>query len=387
MCISHCLSFPAGSSTSSEEEIIVVNPFEKWFEATRRKEITLVTAGRSGVGKSTLVQNLLRLTGEADLVPQSRHSPSSVTTEVKVYSSYRAEEEVTIRMIDMPGLFTSDVNDSRVLAELQEKTGGRCDMMLYCVSLLPDSKIDKEDEQIIDKLTRVFGKEVLEHTLLVLTFANAVKELYPDQSIEDLVDEYGKKFQSMLRRSISVVSLYSCDHQQNLTRRDPSIIVALPAGRNPDERFVHALPVGWDETIFLEVLNKCEPDSIPQLLLARTPKVGPLYTRVPRLVCGFVLLTGLVVGTLGQFPGLILAFFGYKTGELIESLTGRVGARLGALIGYVSALSLFGAYGGYYLFVDLLRNEIELQADRRELGEIQKEIVRYRSSQQAYCRS
>lgn len=34
-------------------ETSIVN---EWFDATQRKEITLVTAGRSGVGKSTLIK-------------------------------------------------------------------------------------------------------------------------------------------------------------------------------------------------------------------------------------------------------------------------------------------------------------------------------------------
>ena len=358
---------PSGSSSSSEEEI---NPFEKWLEATRRKEITLVTAGRSGVGKSTLVQSLLRLTGEADLVPQSRHSPSSVTTEVKVYSSYRAEEEITIRMIDMPGLFTSDVNDSRVLAELQEKTGGRCDMMLYCVSLLPDSKIDKEDKQIIDKLTRVFGKEVLEHTLLVLTFANAVKELYPDQSIEDLVDEYGKKFQSVAR-TIHVVSVYSSDHEQNLTQKDPPTIVALPAGSSQDERFIDHLPVGWNETIFLEVLNKCHPGaSAPQVFLAKSPWPSSRHIRIPLTAALLVIATGFV--TIIGAPCIPLGLPIIVIGKLIELFTTRFSGAFStaAGIGTLTGGVIFGAYFAHSMFVVYQRCE----AEEYELEEIQNEM-------------
>ena len=42
------------------------------------------------------------------------------------------------------------------------KTGRRCDMLLldYCVSLLPDSKIDEENHQKTD--TIVFGKRCVE---------------------------------------------------------------------------------------------------------------------------------------------------------------------------------------------------------------------------------
>ena len=89
-------------------------------------------------GKSTLISNILRLKDDANGAhPQHRHSPSSITTEVEVYSSLR-EGGITVHMVDTSGLNASDVNDARAMALLQEKTGGKCDMLLYCISLLPD---------------------------------------------------------------------------------------------------------------------------------------------------------------------------------------------------------------------------------------------------------
>ena len=210
--------------------------------------MTLVTAGRSGAGKSTLISNMLKLNDDDTKDgghPQHQHSPSSVTKEVKIYSSLR-EGGITVRMVDTPGLNASDVNDARAMALLQEKTGGRCDMLLYCVSLLPDSKIDKEDKEVIRKLTLVFGKEVWRHAVLVLTFTNAVKALYPEQSIKDIVEEYAQKFQSALhfafKSDISVVSIFLCDYTQ--TQREADTIIAVPAGYSPDERFIKDLRQG-----------------------------------------------------------------------------------------------------------------------------------------------
>ena len=240
-----CLLF-----TFAEEEV-VPNPLEEWFAATQRREMILVTAGRSGAGKSTLISNMLGLKDDAKPSGGEGHSqhqcsPSSITKEVEVYSSLR-EGGITIRVVDIPSLNASDVSDAKAMALLQEKTGGgRCDMLLYCVSLLPDSKIDKEDREVIRKLTLVFGKDVWSRTVLVLTFTNAVKALYPEQNVKDIVEEYAKKFRSALlfvfKSEISVVSIFSCDWSK--TQRDADTIIAVPAGYSPDERFIKNLRQG-----------------------------------------------------------------------------------------------------------------------------------------------
>ena len=336
--------------------------------------MVLVTAGRSGVGKSTLTRNLLRLTDKD--APLCQHSPSSVTKEVKVYTSLR--EEVTVQIVDAPGLTESDVSDSKTMAELQEKTGGKCDIMLYCVSLLPDSKIDKKDEKIIKKLTHVFGEDMWKHTILVLTFANAVKELYPGHNIEDLVNDYAQKFQSVLGRvcpSLSVVSIFSCDCRQ--TQRNPSTIVALPAGSNPDEKFVAHLPVGWEVSIFIKVLKKRNVSSIPTVLKANYPVMHmPKFVRVPLLfgglAIGAAIPTAIGAGTcvyIGTAIGLFVREF-IKTFNISEA------QKCGLLIGVV----VFGPWAALQIIPSLQKYE----AEQRELEDVQTEVKKCRKNKTHY---
>ena len=215
-----------------------------------------MTIGRSGTGKSTLISNMLRLK-DIDAL-QSQHTSSPVTQEVETYcSSPLREGEVTVHMVDTPDFNSSYTKDARGMALLQEKTGGRGDALLYCVSLLPDSKIDREDKEFIRKVTHVFGEEIWKHTILVLTFSNAVKALYPNQSIEHLVNQYAHKFQIVLRSvcpSLSIVSIFSCD--QHNTQTDPLTIIALPVGKHPKEQYFNG--IGWADSILSEVLKKCK---------------------------------------------------------------------------------------------------------------------------------
>ena len=355
---------------STESRLYHASTLEKWFESTKRNEVTLVTAGRSGVGKSTLIGNILKLS-DKDTGPKCLHSPSSFDKEVQAYSILRGG--VSVRIVDTPDITDSDVNDSKAIAELQEKTGGKCDALLYCVSLLPDSKIDKSDEKLMKKLTRIFGEEMWKHTILVLTFTNVVKALYPDQNIEVLVDEYAQKFQSVIRRispSFSVVSIYSCDHGQ--TQSDPLTIVALPAGKSPDESFVDNLLVGWDETIFLELLKKSDNHSMPVILKSGRPEM-------PRIVRHLTLLGGFVVGT-GVMTTVGVAtcyYFGKTIGLFMEQFIKKCDFVYSfPTLGLLTGVAVIGPWSAVQVITDVHKYE----AEQDELERVQKEVEQYRKT-------
>ena len=250
----------SGHEFENDSEIL-----DEWYKVTNRKHITLVTVGRSGVGKSTLIRNMLNLKGTD--APKCEHGPSSATMHVKIHASRVGG--VQVRIIDTPGLAAMDVNEPNSMADLQLGSGGKADMLLYCINLLPNSKIDEHDKAIVRKLTLVFGKNIWKHTILVFTFANFVKML-SGKDIPQLVKEYGDKFQLILQSecsSFSVASKFSCDQDQ--VKRPPTTIIALPADPNPDEELIKG--VKWDESIYLEALKKCSPDTIPALLKVRVP--------------------------------------------------------------------------------------------------------------------
>ena len=240
---------------------------DEWCEVTSRKQITLVTAGRSDAGKSTLIGNMLQLKG--DHAPERRYQPSSTTTEVKTYTN--TVNGVEVRIIDTPGLAASDVNEARIIAELQAESGGKAHMLLYCISLLPSSKIDEQDANVIKTLKVAFGPDIWGHAILVLTFANTVMTfLERGQTFSGVVQDYATKFESILRSqcpSFSVCSIFSCDQKE--IKRDLSTVIALPAGIDPKQELVEGMK--WDDSIYMEVLKKCNPDAIPALLKVREP--------------------------------------------------------------------------------------------------------------------
>ena len=332
------MSSIAGDERSDQE---LAETLKKWYEATDRKQITLVTAGRSGAGKSTLIGNMLQLKG--DDAPKSQHHSTSTTTEVKLYK--RSVNGIEVRIIDTPGFAATDVSEAKIINELQAKSGGKADMLLYCISILPDSKIDEQDEKTIKTLKIAFGSDIWEHAILVLTFANyVICNLKEGTTLSDLVNDFATTFQSKLRNIVdlsppfSVVSIFSCD--QDEVKRDPTTVIALPAGSDPSETLVEGMK--WDESIYMEALKKCNPVTIPALLNVRkpTPKLIRQIIQLIRIT-GSATVSGVFVGGTGATVG---GFVGAGLGALagVGAFGMIPGAAVGADIGTGIGLALAG---------------------------------------------
>jgi GTP-binding protein EngB required for normal cell division len=358
---------------------------KRWYDAAERREITLVAVGRYGAGKSTLIRNMLRL--EED-TPHAQN-------EARVYTVMAGD--VKVKLIDTPGFGRSDDSDIEILAELQETTEGKADMLLYCVSLLPSSEIDILEKDIVKKLTRVFryGANIWKHVILVCTFANTVKVHHPQKTVEDLVDEYASKFQLVLQNVVpsfpvasvlqivaplfSVVSAFKFDQCSPRTRRDAFTIVALPAGENRDEELVEGMK--WDDSIYTEVLNKCNRDFAPSIL-----EVNEYTPRLVRLVAeagGFAAATvgaGVAGIGLGLFAGAAIgAAVGAVKGLMDETLClgpgAELGAEVGAILGIVGVGGMVTSLGGMAAGLQIAKYEEE----QAEVGKIQEAVERRRS--------
>lgn len=121
-------------------------------------------------------------------------------------------------------------------------------------------------------------------------------------------------------------------------KRSPKTIIALPAGRNPGKNLVEG--VKWDESIYMEVLKKCNPEAIPALLNVREP-TPKLIRQIIQLVkiTGTVAFIGTYAGTAGAVAG---AFIGAGLGALAGGVGIVPGAALGADIGAGIGLTLAG---------------------------------------------
>ena len=156
----------------------------------------MVVAGKSGTGKSTLINNFLSL--DKNKAAESRLQPTSVTKEVKRYDG--KVNGVPIRAVDMPGLHArrhSEDTESEVIAALCHFTGGNADILIYCVSLT--QRLDSIDERNIATLNKAFGKKIWNNAIFVLTHADAVLEDEDNKSnFDELVEGFTRELQEIL---------------------------------------------------------------------------------------------------------------------------------------------------------------------------------------------
>ena len=139
----------------------------EWFQGSN--EVKIFITGRTGVGKSTLVNGLV-----GDQVAKEGETLDPETAKV---SSYEKEiHGVKVIVWDSPGLQDGTSNEAQYLEDMEKNCKGM-HLCVYCVSLLEKRFIKGCDDIVaMQKLTRVFGKGLWENTIFVLTYANLIED-------------------------------------------------------------------------------------------------------------------------------------------------------------------------------------------------------------------
>ena len=245
----------------------------------QRRPLVLVTVGKAGVGKSTLVNNLLGLKGKTAAV--GSQVDGAVTTDVDIY-----EEQVhgmTVRVVDTPGFASRNVSEDKAMAKLLVRTGGRADILLYCLSLA--SRYDERDEHIIKKLTVAFGKEIWEHAILVLTFGDFALKRAEDKYKQ--LKGYTDSFQEMLAKADVKIPVSPILPSQESSAVNVGI-VGIPVGETLEA------PQYWGQLLLREVIKKCDKEAIASLFELQQIPLKAI------IISGFAgVVTGAATGVVG----------------------------------------------------------------------------------------
>lgn len=295
----------------------------QWNQSTKGRGMTLVTAGQAGAGKSTLVKNLLRLSDQDADAPVAAHSADSVTKHIELHTSHIKNVNVTI--IDTPGLAgASDDHASKVLAQLYEKSKGKADMLLYCVSMAPNAKVGELDRRIVELLTIAFTPKIWERAILVLTSADYVKERnekHPGKpTVQRAMESYATAFQGVLVNFTEDMKVIPVLQNEQAVKRPAKQVAAVPVGETPDEEILPGTK--WNECVYKEVLKKCSIESVPEIL-----KILEVSSGVWKGAAG-----GAVGGILG--------------GAAAGAAAGSVACGVGAIPGAVGGAIVGGIVGG-----------------------------------------
>ena len=160
----------AFSKPSDFELQAVKHTFQDWCRQNYRKDFSILITGKTGVGKSSLVNALVGRT-----VAKEGHEKDPRRAE---FFSYCAEviEGIEVRIWDSPGLQDGTDNEHFYLADIEGKITGELDLVIYCLKM-DDTRFYPEDKKTIQILTQAFGKELWKNAVIALTFANKVEDL------------------------------------------------------------------------------------------------------------------------------------------------------------------------------------------------------------------
>lgn len=215
------------------------------FVGMTKRPIVLVTAGKSGTGKSTLVNNILGL--EGDEAAHEDCSPNPVTTKVKKYK--KVVNEVTVEIVDTPGFEAgSDSNEEEIVKQMSLITGGKVDFILYCISVVA-SRFDNAEERIIERLNKAFSNKIWERTILVLTHADNIVLKRGQTYMEAKEKDFQVKFQDVLAQVATGAPRYT--------------IPVVLAGEKLE------IPSEWKKSLLRVIVENCNAEAVPALLISQ----------------------------------------------------------------------------------------------------------------------
>ena len=162
----------------------------EWFQNSN--EVKIFITGKTGVGKSTLVNGLVG--------KQMAKEGDTLDPETSVVKGYKTKHRsVYVTVWDSPGLQDGTNNESEYLGDMKKQCSDM-DLSIYCVSL-KETRFFKGCADIIamKKLTEIFGKKMWENAMFVLTFANLAEDLDSNILEADDDDEKARLFQDKVQ--------------------------------------------------------------------------------------------------------------------------------------------------------------------------------------------
>lgn len=141
--------------------------FTSWLSRDGQKQLSILLTGKTGVGKSRLVNALV---GKRVALEGQQKKPCTAT--VNQYRTVVNDTEILVW--DSPGLQDGKCNEQLYLEDMREKVH-ELDLMIYCIKM-DDKRFHEDDKGAIRTLTREFGKNLWKSAVIALTFANKIDD-------------------------------------------------------------------------------------------------------------------------------------------------------------------------------------------------------------------
>ena len=256
----------------------VVHPTEKDTVISNEVKLlkpglpTIMVAGQSRSGKSTALNNIfgLNLAARASPVTVTRVlSVTEVTKKIPRNLDDASPQELTMQVIDVPGLSAADIPRQEVLNDIKRVTKGvNVTTLLYCQSVSPYNILLDIDKTIITDLHHFLGAEVWSKCLLLFTFSDYAYMEFKDTPnvYVDYIKARAHNFEELLE-SISgkkscIKSIFEYESPNALSKCEkPSNIIAIPVKRKVAQSkdiLQGMIESGqdWTDVVFIELMKK-----------------------------------------------------------------------------------------------------------------------------------
>ena len=141
------------------------------------RELRILITGKSGQGKSTLVNTMF-----GDKVVAEGARAIRCTTECGMF--VKTIHGVPVKVFDSPGLQDHTANEEEYIQSMRDQLS----LVLYCTKMI-NPRLTDDDKHAMVKLTKAFGEKFWEYAVFVLTFANKENCERKDDRDKDILPE------------------------------------------------------------------------------------------------------------------------------------------------------------------------------------------------------
>ena len=314
------------TTTDADSDIVSDDELQKeselWRKKTKGRPMRVLVCGLGGVGKSTLINNLLQLKGEDKLIAAKR---GRATTTAICQCERETKSGIKVCLFDTPGLGDAQLSDKETIAMMISETNRQLDIAFYCIALDGSARVQHGDVLAIKIMTEAFTRKIWKRSVIVLTKANVLEK---EEGVEydEVIMNITESIQGVLKEA-------------DVHDEDIDTIPIVTAGHTADA--VQEKCKNWEDQLFLAALKQVDPVMFPALFEARFSWKGMMST------------IGATVGGV-----LVGAGIGAGTGAIFGEVAGPLGAVVGAGVGAVVGGTIGGIGGGLKMAAGTIPVEI-----------------------------